>query len=87
MIDTAFHSLLPPGGHFVLKMRSRGGMTKDDIEELQSGSAYIVVIGKFNYEDIYDTPHWIKYCNPEFVGSGMYPASAECVNSNETDNN
>lgn len=89
IIDTVFSSLIPPGSDLVVSVTGRDGkspvnFTKTDLEELRSGKAYIAVIGKFGFVDIYDTPHWIKFCLWKDYGPGTYSA-AECVNHNETD--
>lgn len=91
LIRTVFSALIPPGGELPLSVTSQDdksviNLTKTDIEDLRSGKAYIAVLGKLWYEDIYDTPHWIKYCLWKDFSPGTYSA-AECVNSNETDKN
>ncbi len=89
LIDTTFTGLIPPGGELPLSVTSHDdksviNLTKTDIEDLRSGKSYIAILGKFGYEDIYDTPHWIKYCLWKDFSAGSYSA-VECVNHNETD--
>jgi hypothetical protein len=87
--DTVISGLILPGGELPLPVTSRDdksaiNLTKTDIEELRSGKAYIAILGKFGYDDIYDTTHWIKYCLWKDFSAGTYSA-AECVNHNEID--
>ncbi len=87
--DTTFSGLLFPGDELLFNLKSRDdksdlALSKTDLEDLRSGKAYIAVLGKIGYEDIYDTPHWIKFCLWKDFASGTYSA-AECVNFNETD--
>lgn len=92
-VTTVFHGLIPPGGALPLSVRSRSDksdtyMTETDIEDFRSGKVYVAVLGKFGYEDVYGTSHWIKYCTWKSFGPGDGKYSAgECVNSNEVDEN
>lgn len=87
--ETVSSGSIMPGGELLLPVTSRDdksviNLTKTDIEELRSGKAYIAILGKFGYDDIYDTHHWIKYCLWKDFSAGTYSA-AECVNHNEID--
>jgi len=59
-------------------------LTKDEISELTSGAAYLVVYGKIEYGDVYGRSHWVQSCNWHSIKPGTYP-SRECVQYNNVD--
>lgn len=61
-------------------------LTKADVDEINSGNAYVVVFGKIAYFDIYDIPHWITFCFWKAWRTGTYP-TRPCSEYNEIDKN
>ncbi len=61
-------------------------LTKADIDDLNSGKAYVAVVGKITYIDVYGISHWIDYCHWQSFRPGPYEAR-KCVEYNDVDNN
>ena len=51
--------------------------TYDEVVGLKEGKMYMVVYGILTYRDIFDTPHWTKYC-------GFYTAEPYIVPTQST---
>lgn len=44
--------------------------TKDDVESLTKGKAYIAAYGRGLYFDVFNKPHWFHFCNWKYYGVG-----------------
>lgn len=90
----SFSGLLIPNGSYPVTVArySESGhldplvLTKTDVDEIMSGKAYVAIIAKITYLDIYDIPHWINFCYWKSYSLGDYN-SRECVKYNDVDNN
>jgi hypothetical protein len=61
-------------------------LTKADIDEINSGTIYIAMFGIITYSDVYDVPHWTRFCGWHSPVSGEYSAR-NCTSYNDMDNN
>ena len=58
-----------------------------------SGRSYVLVHGRFEYEDVFGVRHWVELCEnlfPQFTAQAIstpQPALAECATHNRTDAN
>jgi hypothetical protein len=61
-------------------------LTKTDIQDFKSGKAYLAVVARIDYVDIYNRPHWIKYCYADThnLGEGLV-LTGKCVEFNSVD--
>ena len=53
-------------------------LTQADAEEVRSGKAYIMVLGRIEYLDVYSSSHWIDYCRWKSLSVGNFFAR-KCV--------
>ena len=60
----------------------------DQLEKLQSGQLFFVIYAIVDYSDVFDRPHWTKYCN--FVTASTPEertiTAKKCTDYNDTDN-
>jgi hypothetical protein len=61
-------------------------LQKDDIDNLSSGKTYYVIYGIVRYRDIFNTLHWMKFCNWNAAYNIAVPAG-ECAEFNSVDQN
>jgi hypothetical protein len=61
-------------------------LTEADMEEINTGRAYIAIFGEATYFDVYGTLHWIRFCAWHALAPGNYNAKA-CSGYNGVDDN
>jgi hypothetical protein len=61
-------------------------LTKADVDDLNSGKAYVAIVGRITYIDIYGVSHWIDFCDWRSSHRGTY-SSRKCVEYNNLDDN
>jgi hypothetical protein len=92
---TSFAGLLPPdvtGEHRVPLFRETFDllnpplMTKADVDDIDSGKAYLAIVGRITYIDVYGVSHWINLCHWQTNKRGTYP-TRKCVEFNDADDN
>ena len=49
-------------------------LTHADVDEITSGKAYIMVLGRVEYFDVYGGSHWIDYCRWKSLSVGNFSA-------------
>lgn len=92
---TEFVGMLPPNSpHEVAIARQKDIpnlsepllLTKTDIDDFKSGKAYLAIVARIDYLDIYNRPHWTQYCYADtkhlrerFIQTG------KCVGFNSVD--
>jgi hypothetical protein len=69
-------------------LEAMSNLTPAENQELSSGRAYLAMYGKITYRDIFNIPHWTKFCvwtplNP----APRYYTSKKCSDYNGVDNN
>jgi hypothetical protein len=67
-------------------------ISKQDLEEFQLGKSLAVTHGIVAYDDMFGTPHWIKFCtynaSIKFISSlAIQNSVASCTENNATDDN
>jgi hypothetical protein len=63
-------------------------MSTTEIAEINDGRAYAVVHGIIRYEDIFKTPHWIKFCTPSSASILKIQEFVKpCIDYNDADDN
>jgi len=82
--NLGFHSLrYAPNSKIVEPLN----ISKDDVDDIDAGRAYIAVHGILQYTDIFGVPHWLKFCdyggNMQLVQDFVGP----CTKYNDADKN
>ena len=70
---------LPAGGPMVA--------TDEEVNAVRDGKAYLVVYGIIRYTDVFNIPHWTKFCKPEMTEKAVYTLTRSCSDYNSVDNN
>lgn len=60
--------------------------TNDEVIALTTGKAYLAVYGIITYDDVFQTPHWTRFCDWRSFANGLY-STYKCTEFNGVDNN
>lgn len=87
--DWGFQSVTPGSNPATKKLVK---MSHSDIQELNDGKAFVAVHGIINYLDVFDVPHWLRFCayaatNDTRPLTAIQKSATSCVEYNEIDKN
>jgi hypothetical protein len=60
-------------------------VTPEEKTSLDQGKAWLAVHGIVHYKDVFNTPHWIRYCSWNFFKPGVEYSSRDCTDYNNVD--
>ncbi|HEY4380364.1 MAG TPA: hypothetical protein VGN01_08455 [Acidobacteriaceae bacterium] len=72
----------PPPGSQVYPIPDK--LTKQDVDDLMEGRAYLAVFGRIDYRDVFGISHWTTFCHWKAYSAGTFSAR-DCTAHNGVD--
>jgi hypothetical protein len=85
--NEVFYGIFFPTNTTFFPMERGNGATVEEATAWNNGSAYFAVFGILTYTDVFNTPHWSKFCAWYHGQDGFHYAATSCTAYNSVDDN